>query len=718
LSEKTSRRIEGRQASTTKLNQEIARLCQDRHAIDEAIDLLNKAEESIRDGCSYTIILQALAARDPPDDNLLQKIDSLFLQMKHVSRTHPSCTPLATAYSAVILAWSKYFRAEAGQRCDDLLTELWSLHNANRAADDDRIEVRDAFVPFKSTYIATLTALARSAGGRRAAQRAEELLEDMERRSDQFPHLRPDTVAVNVVLSAWSKSDAPEARQRCELILNRMEELYFAGGRTEMQPNATSFNTVIDALARSNERGCEQRAETLLERMDELSSKHEELRDSCRPDNVSFNSVLNCWARSRNPVGARRADAILQHMEQRYATGNTDIQPDVAAYNTVLTAWARSRDRDNTLRLLEVMQRMEKAYQLGNTRAQPNVISYNILINALAKSNDPDAADRALKIFHTMKVLAEEKDRDDCRPDCVTYTSLIDALAKRKSNHEESAQQAITLLEELEESYRQTGDQSLKPNIRTYTSLIQAIARSRTEPERAEQIVERLEKWYESGDSDIQPDCVCYAALINAFGWSNRKGKSRKCYSIYRKMLNLYKTRKNVHAKPDIITCNSVLNACAYEHVDTDEEMEAIMNVLVRTLEDFQSSAPKFGWPNHITYGNTLLAISEHVLDTERRSEMAETTFWQCCRSGNVSVLVITALHRALPWGRFSSLLGEALLSTEGEHLHFNWYRLPSEWRKYAPRPKDRWQSQPSRKRRSGPEEAKPSMARQRRAHL
>jgi hypothetical protein len=127
--------------------------------------------------------------------------------------------------------------------------------------------------------------------------------------------------------------------------------------------------------------------------------------------------------------------------------------------------------------------------------------------------------------------------------------------------------------------------------------VVHAIARSRILPERAEQIVNRLEQMYESGDGDIQPDVVCYDALINAYGWSNQKGKSLKCFEIYEKMLHLYRSRKNPDAKPDIITCNSVLNACAFEDVETAAEHAAIMNVAVQILEDFQSSTPTFGRP-------------------------------------------------------------------------------------------------------------------------
>lgn len=239
--------------------------------------------------------------------------------------------------------------------------------------------------------------------------------------------------------------------------------------------------------------------------------------------------------------------------------------------------------------------------------------------------------------------------------------------------------------------------------------VVHAIARSRTLPERAERIVNRLERMYETGDGDIQPDVVCYDALINAFGWSNQKGKSLKCFEIYQKMLHLYKSRKNPDVKPDIITCNSILNACAYDDAETAAEHAVIMNVTVQTLEDFQSRAPTFGRPNHITYANTLRSIEKHMSansgneDDCKRSDLAEATFWQCCQSGGVSVLVVTNLALVLPWNRLKKMLGPALMSGDGENLRFSCRKLPVEWTQYAPQPKERRDSRPSRKQYAAP---------------
>lgn len=207
----------------------------------------------------------------------------------------------------------------------------------------------------------------------------------------------------------------------------------------------------------------------------------------------------------------------------------------------------------------------------------------------------------------------------------------------------------------------------------------------------------------------MQADCVSYCALLNAYGWSNVKGKAEKCYYILQKMLSLYRSRENPWAKPDIIACNTVLNACSFDTPETHEERKQIIEIVVDVLETFQSVAPRYGWPNHLTYCYTLQSIKKHVLDPEQRAKMAESTFLQCCRSGHVSVLVVVNLQDTMEWPRFSRLLGDALTSKEGEDLFFQFKKLPENWTRFAPNPKQHRISRPGSKKRFG---KKPSMAR------
>jgi len=326
-------------------------------------------------------------------------------------------------------------------------------------------------------------------------------------------------------------------------------------------------------------------------------------------------------------------------MEQRYNANRTDIHPDATSYATVINAWARSRERDAVERAEEAMERANQAH-MNCPNLYPNVMTFNSMINCYAKSNLPDASDRAIRVLEEMKEKCKVEAYRECRPDVVTYTSVIDTLSKAGTL--EASEIALSLLSELETEYIQTKDHTLKPNIRTYTSAINSIGRSGKVPSRAEEIVLRLEKDDDERDGSTLLDVVAYNALINAYGWSNEKGRAVKCYEILQKMVRRNQRDGGMDSRPDIVTCNSVLNACSFDRPKTDQERAEVIDKVVKTLELFQSNVPMFGYPNQDTYSHVLLALSRHMPMNDGRLDMAESAFWQVSRRRN-RLLTVTS---------------------------------------------------------------------------
>ena len=244
-------------STTDKLNVSIERLCNDQK-LDEALALLKRAEDEtpkIPDERSYVLILHALAVSSSApdassmtdgdndgidnDDEQTQRrrkliiAEGLLQRARERSKEYPQCTPKAQLYNAVAFVWCKlqpplpavkdgrrrrppvprdgmnttettaststaavsssWTMVPPEERCLELLRELWTKYEETK----DR-----KYVPLKSTYIATLNALSRSGGGTKAAQQAEELLEEMEQQSQQkgHVHLEPTTLCFNILL--------------------------------------------------------------------------------------------------------------------------------------------------------------------------------------------------------------------------------------------------------------------------------------------------------------------------------------------------------------------------------------------------------------------------------------------------------------------------------------------------------------------------------------
>jgi PPR repeat len=456
--------------------------------------------------------------------------------------------------------------------------------------------------------------------------------------------------------------------------------------RWRMTPDTVSFNIAISALAQGKERDSGSRSEALLFKMENLSS---ELGWECTSDNISFNSVINNWASSRSPGAAQRAMEIMDHMIRRYDRGVSSVTPDDITYSVVLKALSKSKHKHAIDQAEELFEDYRDAVEAGKWDLTHSALTWNSMINCYAKSRRQDAGQKAMELYKTMKSHAGKPGWERCNVDTYTYTSLIDAISKDESF--ESSEEAIRLLKEIEKSYAETNDQLFEPNILLYTAVVNAIGRSHKDPERAQKIVDRVESTYlQSVNTDQRPptpDVSFYNALINAYGWSDMTGRSHKSFQVLQHMIDLSKGRDLPRARPDIISYNSVLNACAYEKTTSQADSDEIMKIVIEIFENLTSNTKRRGSPRPQpkTYTQVLIAISNHMpSDSEKKALLAEAVFFKCAEDGLVNPQVVMVLDGILPKSRFQDIMGDALnkeLHDSGK-LGFDLKNLPLEWTK------------------------------------
>jgi hypothetical protein len=140
------------------------------------------------DADCYVFILRELAKSghaSAPD-----LADKFLSHMTQCSEADDSLAPTAVVCNIVVSIWSESFRKGAEKKCCEYLDSLWSLH----------VQTKDSrFVPLRSSYISTITALSRTRN-QEGAEQAEQLLKDMTRLRQQYPELSPNTICVNGVL--------------------------------------------------------------------------------------------------------------------------------------------------------------------------------------------------------------------------------------------------------------------------------------------------------------------------------------------------------------------------------------------------------------------------------------------------------------------------------------------------------------------------------------
>ena len=208
---------------------------------------------------------------------------------------------------------------DAHARSGDVEAALSVLEHLQRRYEESDYDV--ALQPNTITYNTVLAALAKSKGGQKSAEQAQQLLEDIP--------VEPDTISYNSVLQCIARSGLPNAGERAETLFRKME----------VRPNARSYTAVCDAWSKSrNDVGdgstAADRAHALLDEMKYLYQKtgDETLRPSCH----IFSTVINAYAVSKDPFKAQKAYNLLQEMT------DFGVDPNIFCYNGVLNACAAS----------------------------------------------------------------------------------------------------------------------------------------------------------------------------------------------------------------------------------------------------------------------------------------------------------------------------------------------------------------------------------------
>ena len=136
-----------------------------------------------------------------------------------------------------------------------------------------------------------------------------------------------------MIIDAKIMQDPSEAPQFAERMLERMHQESSSNRRVE--PNLVTYNSVINAWSKSGLPDAGEKAEALLQRMEELGLK---------PNTISFNAAISAWANSNDSSAGQRAELLLQKMWELYEAGDVDVKPNTTSFNSVIAAWTKQRE--------------------------------------------------------------------------------------------------------------------------------------------------------------------------------------------------------------------------------------------------------------------------------------------------------------------------------------------------------------------------------------
>lgn len=234
-----------------------------------------------------------------------------------------------------------------------------------------------------------------------------------------------------------------------------------------------------------------------------------------KPDLVTYNTLISGIAACKKPK-LSRALQVHKHMQSLGIAGNE------VTYNALMATATRSGKVDEAFLIYDDMLdkfvgmlnielfttlislcgqagMLERAFKVHEKMIsigiKPSVITFNALLTACRRSNRENCSDIALKVLGVMK------ETENCEPDVITYSTVIDTLGRDGR------------FEDLNSMLSDMKNKGLNPNFVTYTSMIGALCKHGL-------LEEAIERFHEMESLDIAPNEYTFSCLV---GGARRK---------------------------------------------------------------------------------------------------------------------------------------------------------------------------------------------------
>ena len=326
----------------------------------------------------YNTVLNAWSksgAYDAPE-----RIEGWLGVMEAVSN-HENKTSMvldSASFNIAITTWAKSGRPEAVERVEYLIDRMFDTNEV----DPDIV-----------TYSCLMALYART----KQAQKATDLLYRVcDAYTNGISKVPPNSVVFASVLSAWSKSNDPNAVQNAEAVINRMKQM-------QVPPTTPVYNALISAWGSSKHPAA---LEKTLEYFAEMKDK-----ESCVPNLITYTAVLKVLSTNKDTKAAVvKAYKILNEIRASI------FEPDLIIYSTILNVLSKCNERDSLSKAFLIMD------EIKSSNTQPNRICYNCLIKCISRSRAKDKAQKALDIVNEME-------RAGVEPDIITWNEVLAACA-------------------------------------------------------------------------------------------------------------------------------------------------------------------------------------------------------------------------------------------------------------------------------------------------
>mmetsp|Transcript_2984 Transcript_2984/g.3443 ORF Transcript_2984/g.3443 Transcript_2984/m.3443 type:complete len:275 (-) Transcript_2984:417-1241(-) len=235
----------------------------------------------------------------------------------------------------------------------------------------------------------------------------------------------------------------------------------------------------------------------------------------------------------------------------------------------------------------------------------------------------------------------------------------------------------------MTELYETTADEELRPNRVTYNSLMNCYARS-SDPSALSKAESILNKMQTSESKRDQPDTISYTTFLNVLAKSRDVNKATRAWQIVQDMEEINR-KGNHYVKPNTVTYDTVLRACAFSNGKDVKAKRAALRVALETLTHLRDKASAEDSSLHATsytYSTLFLACS-NLTGGKEYARLIHQLFQYCCDDGVLHDSALQTLQRTCPPAMLANLLGSSF-EADGDISKVKVSQLPSSWSRNA----------------------------------
>lgn len=329
-------------------------------------------------------------------------------------------------------------------------------------------------------------------------------------------------------------------------------------------------------------------------RMELLSKRHS--KPDLRADSVSYTILMKALVKEGLPGFEYKVEDVLNLM---MATSGADglveakgggTKPRLHCFAVALDAWAKSEDCDPD----EAVRKAERILALIDF---PDTTCYNIVANIYAKTGRPH---RAIEVLNRMKSDYEGGRNRLCRPDNITYTTVIHALCNSRTSG--SWKDALATFDDMLSRYER-GDTTCKPTQKTVTALLHLLKLSSVE-----EVSDKL--------------CATRDILKRLERFNLRLGP---------------------------ITAVAFIGACSETYGGQEHKRQALAYIIEVLQRYDKSRAADSAMYNAALEACHRLQLDDDGLDDDEHCDALAEIFQKCANAGQVNRLVLNTLWKICP---------------------------------------------------------------------